>query len=83
MLIVTLLLYLPHYDVVLRYERHAQIMTLHFGRMRIDSDKHIAKVVHKYSIAGMATERQRGSAEYQFQTQRLSAAKERQIRNVW
>ena len=29
MLVVTLLLYLPYYDVVLRYERHAQFMTLH------------------------------------------------------
>ena len=29
MLMVTLLLYLPYYDVVLRYERHAQFMTLH------------------------------------------------------
>ena len=28
MLMVTLLLYLPYYDVVLRYERHAQFMTL-------------------------------------------------------
>ena len=29
MLMVTLLLYLPYYDVVLRYERHTLIMTLH------------------------------------------------------
>ena len=37
MLMVTLLLYLPYYDVVLRYERHAQFMTLQvtfFARSR-------------------------------------------------
>ena len=31
MLMVTLLLYLPYFDVVLRYERHTQFMTLQWA----------------------------------------------------
>ena len=36
MLMVTLLLYLPYYYVVLRYERHAQFMTLHGLHLEAD-----------------------------------------------